>query len=153
MKLKSKFNKGVLNALLYYCGGLILAYTVYLIFGWQYMHAPGWHHIIGFLFLVGGGVFLVRDIIFLVFGKRDKVDFGFLLINGIVLAAIIIYVIIDIARDNVAEYKQEPKDIITITTKDSSGFSSLIDGNGDTLYLRNDDSVLIDRISKDSITK
>jgi hypothetical protein len=143
VKLKSKFIKGVLNGLLYYGGGFMLAYTAYLIFGWEYIHAPGFHHIIGFLFLVGGVVFLLRDLVFLVAGKRDKVDFGFLLVNGIVLSAIIIYLIIDVNKNNVTEYKQDPKDIITIKKRDSFGFSSITNGNGDTLYFRNDDSVFI----------
>jgi hypothetical protein len=153
MKLKNKLNKGVLNRLLFYGGGFILAYTVYLIFGWDYIHAPGFHHIIGLLFLVGGVVFLLRDLVFLVAGKRDKVDFGFLLINGIILASILVYLFIEANGNNVTETKQDAKDIITITTRDSSGFSSLIDGNEDTLYLRNDVSVLIDTTSKESIER
>lgn len=154
MKLKSKFVKGLMKGLLYYASGSILVYVVYLIFGWEYIHAPGFHHIIGFLFFVGGVVFLLRNLVFLVAGKREKIDFGFLLINVITLASVIIYFSVDIRNSNVAdEYKTDPKDIITINTRDSAGASSMVNGNGDTLYLRNDDSVLINKISKDSNAK
>ena len=149
--MKSIYLKGILKGLFYYLVGFLLAWVSYLVFGWEYIHAPGLHHLIGFLFLVGGVVYILFYIILMFLGQRSKVNFGFFLIHLIAISSFIIYLIVSIYREDGVESVTNPKDIISITTNDSLGNSSIINGTGDTLYLRNHDSVLINKMNRDSI--
>ncbi|MEJ7911611.1 MAG: hypothetical protein WKF70_00555 [Chitinophagaceae bacterium] len=52
--MKSKFAQGLIRGLIYYAIGFVAAWVTYQIFGWGYKHAPGLHHIVAFIFLLGG---------------------------------------------------------------------------------------------------
>ena len=143
--MKNIILKGIIKGLLYYGVGFLLAWVCYLIFGWEYIHAPGLHHLIGFLFLVGGLVFCLYYLILIVTRQREKVNYGFFLVHLTTLSSIIAYMIYSIYSVDKVESQTNPKNILTITKSDSLGNSSIIDGSGDTLYLRNDDTILIDK--------
>ena len=60
-------------------------------------------------------------------------------------------IVIDIRSENVTKYKTEPADIITINKDSTTKTSSIVNGNGDTLFSLKGDSVLIDKIKSDTL--
>jgi len=79
--LKNNFTKGIFKGLFYYTIGFVLAWLAYLILGWEYKHAPGPHHIIGFLFLVGGAGWIFYYLALLMTELKAKVNFGILTVH------------------------------------------------------------------------
>jgi hypothetical protein len=148
--LKTNFIKGIFKGLLYYAIGFILAWLTYLIFGWEYKHAPGLHHIIGILFLLGGAGWTLYNFVLLMTGLKSKVNFGILTIHITTIFAVVLFIAISISTDDVTETKTDPKSIITINKNDRSNEASIVDGNGDTLFSKKGDTILIDNIPKDS---
>ena len=84
-------------------------------------------------------------------GLKSKVNFGILTIHITTIFAVVIFISISIATDDVTETKTDPKSIITINKNDKSNEASIVDGNGDTLFLKKGNKILIDKIPKDSI--
>lgn len=72
-------------------------------------------------------------------------SYGFFLIHLITLSGVSTYMLYSIYSVDKVEFQTNPKDILTITKSDSLGNSSIINGSGDTLFLRNDDTILIDK--------
>ncbi len=149
--MKTNFTKGLLIGLIYYAIGVVAAWLTYIIFGWTYRHAPGFHHIVAILFLLGGAGWTLYYLVLLLTGLKSRVNFGILAIHIFVIIAVVLYVIIDIRGEDVTEYKTDPADIITINKDKLTNTSSIVNGNGDTLYSMKNDSVLIDKIKDDTI--
>ena len=145
--MKSKFKKGLITGLLFYAVGFISAWSAYLIFGWSYKHAPGLHHIIGLLFLLGGAMWTLFYLILILTGLRSKVNFGILTIHLLAIFSFVLFLFIDIRKED--EYKTEtaPADLITINKDEKRNASWVINAGGDTLYSKIHDSVLIDKLN------
>lgn len=131
--MKTKFTNGLLKGLLYYALGFVAAWLTYIIFGWEYKHAPGLHHIVGLLFLLGGAGWTFYYFILALSGLKSRVNLGVLAVHVIILLAVVLYVVIDIRSEKVMEYKSNPADIITINKDTATKTASIINGYGDTL--------------------
>jgi hypothetical protein len=149
--LKTNFTKGLLKGLAYYAIGLLTAWLTYTIFGWNYRHAPGLHHIVALLFLLGGAGWTLYYFVLILTGLKSKVNFGVFAVHIVTILSVVLYLVIDIRSENVTEYKTEPADIITINKDSTTKTSSIVNGNGDTLFSLKGDSVLIDKIKSDTL--
>jgi divalent metal cation (Fe/Co/Zn/Cd) transporter len=149
--LKTNFTKGLLKGFAYYAIGFVIASLTYLLFGWNYKHAPGLHHIVAFLFLLGGAGWILYYFFLIFSGQNSKVNFAVFAVHLVVILAVILYFVIDIRSEDVTQYKTDPADIITIKKDTATKISSIVNGNGDTLYAVKGDSVLIDKIGSDTI--
>jgi hypothetical protein len=140
-------HKGYLFTLSYYILALIVSYIVFLIFGWEYIHAPGFHHLTFLLFLIGGIVWSIINIIQL-FRKKGSFYKESLIVHLVLFIGLIIWVIVAFI---IVEYpKNEPnnsnsKSISLINSKDTS---LLINEMNDTIYLQIKDSIYIDKRNK-----
>ena len=149
--MKTNFTKGLLKGLAYYAIGFLTAWLTYTIFGWNYRHAPGLHHIVALLFLLGGACWTLYYFVLILTGLKSKVNFGVFAVHIVTILTVVLYVVIDIRSENATEYKTEPADIITINKDSTTKTSSIVNGNGDTLYSLKGDSVLIDKIKSDTL--
>lgn len=84
-------------------------------------------------------------------GLKSRVNFGMFAVHVVVTITVVLYVFIDIRSEDVTEYKTDPGDIITINKDQATNTSSIVNGNGDTLYSMKGDSVLIDKTKGDTI--
>ena len=148
--LKPKFTKGLIKGLLYYGVGFIAAWLTYIIFGWDYKHAPGLHHIVALLFLLGGVGLTLYYLILTLTGLKSKVNIGVFAVHVVMILIVVLYIVIDIKSEKVTKYKSDPADIITINKDQATNTSSIINGNGDTIYSMKGGSILIDRINSDT---
>jgi hypothetical protein len=137
--MKLQDHKGYIFTILYYLSALIVSYIVFLIFGWEYIHAPGFHHLTFLLFLIGGMVWSIFNIIQL-FRRKGSFYKESLIVHVIILIAFIM-----------VEYpKQEPNTSSgnSITLINSKDTSLLINEMNDTIYLQIKDSIYIDKMNK-----
>ena len=141
---------GFIRGLLYYAIGLVAAWLTYIIFGWEYAHGPGLHHIVAVLFLLSGAVWTVYYFILILTGLISKVNFGLFAVHVVMLLTVVLYVVIGIRSEEMSEYKSNPEDIITINRDTATKTASVVNGYGDTVFLMRKDSVLIDRVKSDT---
>jgi membrane-bound ClpP family serine protease len=91
MRIEKHFLAGIARGLAYYAGGFALVWITYLIFGWEYTHAPGLHHMVGLLVLVIGAILLIRRLIEVITNPRNNRNKGALLIHGIAVVSFILF--------------------------------------------------------------
>ena len=149
--MTTNFLNGLLKGLAYYAVGFVISWLTYLIFGWGYRHAPGLHHIVAFLFLLGVAGWTLYYLVLILTGLKSKVNFGVFVVHIAMISTVVLYDIIDIKSDEVTNYKPNPADIITIKRNQETNTSSIVNGKGDTLYSSKGDSILIDKIRRDTI--
>ncbi|QEK52900.1 hypothetical protein FYC62_15390 [Pedobacter aquae] len=87
------FKRGLYRVLAYYFSGFIIAWLASVTFDWEYMHAPGIHHLIGFLFLLGGIISILYYIGLFLFRKKEKINLGALLVHLIVIIFVLMFII------------------------------------------------------------
>jgi membrane-bound ClpP family serine protease len=85
------FGIGVLKAVAYYTVGSAFVWVTYLVFGWEYMHAPGLHHLVGLLVLVIGAILLIRRLIEMFTNSGNSRNKGALLIHAIAVIVFILF--------------------------------------------------------------
>ena len=139
------FTKGLIRTISYYAVGFASVYLSYVIFGHQYIHGPGLHHLIGFLVLLGGVIWIVYSLIRLLYNGYDKINLGSLIVNLIVISGAVIYFSIEINKETGAETITNKEDIITIYKDSSTNSATVVNGLGDTLILKVGDSTIIDK--------
>jgi len=140
--LKSNFIYGIGKGFLYYVLGVTLTWLTYVIFGWHYMHAPGLFHIVAFLFFLGGIFWAFYYFVLLLIGNKSKVNFGVLTIHIIVILSVIIIFYVGVKKIqevDVLEYDAD-KAATMMINKDTT---LVLNVNGDTLYFKKGDSILI----------
>ena len=145
IKTLNNFTTGLLKTLAYYLGGFILAWLTYKVFGWEYIHAPGLHHFVGFLFLFGGAAWLIYSIGLIIAGKKERINNGTLTVHSLAIIFVVAFIVFTVRQENKKSIQTDPSEVLIIDT-DSSDKSILTNGKGDTLYVKEGDSVLIDRI-------
>lgn len=148
--LKTNFIKGIIKGLVYYAIGFVTAWLAYIIFGWNYKHAPGIHHIVALLFLLGGAGWALYYFVQTLTGLKSKVNFGVFVVHIVVILTVVLYFVIDIRSEDVTEYETNPADIIIINKDTVTKTSSIVNGKGDTLYSLKGGYVLIDKINNDT---
>jgi hypothetical protein len=145
--MRLRDHKGYIFTISYYLIGLISSYIVYLIFGWEYIHAPGFHHLTFLLFIIGGIVWSIIDIIQLFRKKgsfyKESIIVHLVLFTGLILWFLVAFIMVE-------NPKQEPNNgngnsVTLINSKDTS---LLINEMNDTIYLEIKDSVYIDKMKK-----
>jgi hypothetical protein len=141
----TSFSKGLTKAAIYYAIAFFLSWLTYQIWGHAYIHGPGLHHLIAFLALIGGAIWILRGLFRLIFNKHDKENLGTLIVNVVVVASVVTYFLIEINKETVAETITNKHDIITIQQDSGTKSSSIIDGLGDTILLKVGDSTIIDK--------
>jgi hypothetical protein len=148
--MNTSFKNGFKKALLYYVLAAILIFFAYAIFGWEYRHAPGLHHFVALLFLIGGIIWALYCFVSLLIRDKLKVNLGILTVHMIAILSVVLYVYIDIKKANAVEAQPypNPENIINIKKDTINKIGIIVNGNGDTLFLRKGDSVLIDRMPK-----
>lgn len=145
MKLSN--HKGLVFTLSYYLIGLLISYIVYLIFGWEYIHAPGFHHLTFILFLIGGLVWSFIDII-LLFKRKKRFYKESLIVHSIILGVLFVWIIIAFLIVETPKQKINMDDKSSITLINKKDSSLLINELNDTLYLKIKDSIYIDKMNK-----
>jgi hypothetical protein len=147
--LKKEFVKGVLRAIAYYIIGFAIAWAAYIIFGWEYVHAPGIHHLIGLLVLVVGAILLIRRLIRLFKDSSDNLNKGSLLTHLLVVGGFVIYFGVILKEVN----EPDETDLETLAESETLFLDKntktimIKNGVGDTVFLQVADSVLIDRMN------
>ena len=93
--MKTDFTIGILKGLGYYTIALGAYYITYAIFGWEYMHGPGFHHLIAFIFLICAFAWTVHKFILILLGKTQHINYGLFTVHVILLSSIILFLAID----------------------------------------------------------
>ena len=135
IKTLTNFVLGLLKTIAYYLGGFILAWLTYLVFGWEYIHAPGLHHFIVFLFLLGGAAWLIYSVWLLLVGKKERINYGTLTVHLLTIISVIVYIAFSVRRENKNSFQPDPRDVLIIDT-DTANKSILKNRKGDTLYVK-----------------
>ncbi|SIQ60729.1 hypothetical protein [Pontibacter lucknowensis] len=91
MRIKNNLIAGIVRGLAYYAGGFALVWLTYLVFGWEYAHAPGLHHLVGLLVLVVGALMLIRRIIIVFAIPADTHNKGALLVHAVAVVSFIFF--------------------------------------------------------------
>ncbi|MCP2042641.1 hypothetical protein [Pontibacter sp. HSC-36F09] len=91
MRIEKQFVTGIARGLAYYAGGVVLVWITYLLFGWEYAHAPGAHHMVGLLVLVIGAVLLIRRLIGVLAAPGDPHNKGALLVHALAVVGFILF--------------------------------------------------------------
>ncbi|WP_299705465.1 hypothetical protein [uncultured Pontibacter sp.] len=91
MRIEKQFATGIARGLAYYAGGFALVWVTYLLFGWEYAHAPAAHHLVGLLVLVIGAVLLIRRLIGVFVKPSDTHNKGALLVHAIAVVSFILF--------------------------------------------------------------
>lgn len=94
--MKPGFIPGILKGLGYYAITLAAYYATYALFGWEYKHGPGLHHLVTLIFLICALGWTVHKFILILLGKTQKINFGLLAVHVILLSSIILFLAIDI---------------------------------------------------------
>ncbi len=138
-------NKGLIYTVLYYLIGLFISYIIYLIYGWEYIHAPGYHHMTFILFLFGGVFWSLVNIIQIAKTKK-RIHKQSLLIHGLIIGGIVSVLITTVKLSNIENHElntNKDNSFATISKQDSS---IIIVEKNDTIYWKIKDSVLIDKM-------
>lgn len=85
------FGIGVLRAVTYYTIGFAIVWATYLVFGWEYVHAPGLHHLVGLLVLVIGAILLIRRLMELFTNSGNSRNKGALLVHAVAVVVFILF--------------------------------------------------------------
>ena len=138
---------GLLLTVSYYIVGLIVSYIVYLIYGWTYMHAPGRHHLIFVLFLIGGlfwSFYNIKQVI----STKSAFHKESLLVHALVIGGLVSLFIVSVFGFNTARMDnpiEGEKSSVTIHKTDSTAL--VVNGN-DTLFWKVGDHIIIDRMKE-----
>lgn len=143
--MTTTFLKGVKKPFIYYTTGFGLAYLSYFIFGHQYSHGPGLHHLIAFFVLFGGLLWGAYNFVRIIGNRKDRTNLASLLINLFVVISVLIYLIILDNSKSGEDASPNKEDIITIYRDSSTKSSTVVNGLGDTLLFKVGDSVIIDK--------
>lgn len=106
--MKNNFTKGVFKGLVYYAIGFVVAWVTYIIFGWDYKHAPGLHHLVALLFLLGGAGWTLYYFVLILTGLKSKVNFGVLAVHIVMVLIVVLFIVIDIRSEEVTGHKTAP---------------------------------------------
>jgi hypothetical protein len=146
-KWMNNVKRGVLRPLLYYGIGSLLTVFVYFTIGQGYAHGPGFHHIVAFLFLLGGGLWLVYNTIFLIKSPANRVNSVSFFCNLLVVGGFIIWFTWMINQsDSVSDEPLGESDFIKIS--EDGDTLLMVEGIGDTTFLQVRDSVYIDKFHR-----
>jgi hypothetical protein len=85
--------KGILTALVLYCIGFGLTGMSYIIFGYQYGHGPGLHHLIIVLTLLVGFFWVVGAARKYFFGERTGKLQGIILVHVVMILGFVFYMV------------------------------------------------------------
>jgi hypothetical protein len=137
-------------AIAYYLLGFLLTCIIYKLSGTPYPHGPNLFHIVGFLVLLGGVVWLITCFATL-YKKQGHI--GALIVHLLVFGGIALSIAYEINREPDLDTDIGPKqeDTFTIYKDTLSNQFSIVDGKGDTLYLKSNDSTVIDKLRMDTI--
>jgi len=144
--LKRPFIRQILNSTLYYLIGFFITWLVYKLSGIPYAHGLNFYHLVGLLVLLGGLIWLIITIAGLF--TKDK-QLGTLLIHTLVIGGFVTSFIFENSKESESGIT-DPESIITIYKDSSTNSASIVNGNGDTLYLKKGDTVLIDKFGTDT---
>ena len=132
--------KGILKTLIFYGIGFGLAGLVYLIIGHPYLHAPGFHHLILVLTLIGGLLWTVRILFTFLSKERTNENKGILITSSLILISSFLYVAVPILSESDKEYDGVAESLKT----EIKGDTTYIYHNGNPVYIQVKDSVLLD---------
>ncbi|WP_299315999.1 hypothetical protein [uncultured Aquimarina sp.] len=131
---------GILKTLLFYGIGFGIAGIAYAIIGNPYIHAPGVHHLILFLTLVIGIIWVLISIGFFFFkAKTDKLK-GIIITNSIIILSCFLYVAIPIYLDSTEKTFIE-SDFVRTEIK---GDTTKLYHNNNLIFIKVKDSVILD---------
>ena len=136
--------KGILKTLVFYGIGFGIAGLVYLIFGHPYIHAPGFHHLILFLTLIAGLVWTLIILFAFLKKGRTRERKGILITSSLILISSFLYVAIPIVTEADNDYGEVAESLRT----EIKGDTTFIYHNGNPVYIKVKDSVLLDFIKK-----
>lgn len=151
--MKKSFCTGFLWGISYYMLTGIVTWIVYFIAGRQYQHGLGLHHIVSFLFLLGGIVYTLYMLACFVIGYKEKINLGEFSIHAIMAMSGICFILAVFFSEVVSNQNSELTKKIIIDKQDSLNESSIIDEIGDTLLLSKEGKIIINKIARDSVVK
>lgn len=144
MRFDKNLATGIARGLAYYGIGFLLVWGTYLVFGWEYVHAPGLHHMVGLLVLVIGAVMLIRRIIGAFSEPRNSRNTGTMLVHAFAILSFILYFKLDILHGAIKRDTGDPLPAETLTLDRNTQIVLLTNHLQDTLYYQVADSVHVD---------
>ncbi|WP_034894732.1 hypothetical protein [Gillisia sp. Hel_I_29] len=132
--------KGILKTLLFYVIGFGLAGIAYLIIGNPYIHAPGIHHLILFLTLVVGLIWMLISLGKFIFQKKTLNLKGIIITNSVIIIGSFLCVTIPIYLDQNSEEKIQSDFVRT----EKVGNTIKMYHNDNLIFIKVKDSVLLD---------
>ncbi len=134
--------KGVLKALTIYLVGFTIAWLIYSIYGHPYIHAPGFHHLIVFFTFLIAIFWTIGAILFFFLKKKSIALKSFIVTNLIFISCFSFYIYYSLVSENQNDpFDNEPKNEIISETK---GDTTFVYHNGNVVYMKVKDSVLLD---------
>ncbi|PVY44077.1 hypothetical protein [Pontibacter virosus] len=143
MRTEKKFIAGIARGLAYYAGGTALVWLTYLLFGWEYAHAPAAYHLVGLLVLVIGAVLLIRRLISVFTTPADAHNKGALLVHTLAVVGFILFFKLIILN---GALKRDTGDFETseaLSLDHKAQTVLLTNKRQDTLYYQSADSVYV----------
>jgi hypothetical protein len=141
-------NKGFLKSILYYLIGLGLAGTSYLVVGHPYIHGPGLHQIIILLTFIGGFLWLAGATRKYFLGHRSESLKGTIFTNLFMSVGFTLFIVYTINEARADSEFEKNADKITI---EGAGDTTIMYYGGSIVYLRVNDSVLLNFIDSAKI--
>jgi hypothetical protein len=143
--LAKQFSKGLIKAAIYYLVAVLVTWLTYKVWGHDYIHGPGLHHIVGFLALVGGVFWIVAGAAELFLNRQNKRNIGTLTVNVVVIASVVTYFMISFNEETGSSIQENKADMLTITVDSVTNSISAVDGLGDTVMHKVGDSTLVNK--------
>ncbi|MDO6389241.1 hypothetical protein Q4E40_03810 [Pontibacter sp. BT731] len=143
MRLEKRFVAGIARGLAYYAGGGALVWLTFLLFGWEYAHAPGAHHMMGLLVLVIGAVLLIRRLIGVLATPADMHNKGALLVHALAVVGFILFFKLIILNGALKRDTGDPIASEALTLDRHARTLPLPNKVQDTLFLQVADSVYV----------
>ncbi|PSR55719.1 hypothetical protein AHMF7605_20530 [Adhaeribacter arboris] len=143
------FKTGILTSSIYYGVGLALAIITTLIWKNEYAHAPGPPFLVAALFLIGGILLLLFNLLLLKNASNRNREKGSILVHALILGSSGIFIAVVIIQ---SKYKSNlsNNDSEYLIVGEKPGTLTITKGPGDTTFFQKKGKVIID---KDSITR
>lgn len=141
-------NRGLLNVILYYTIGFTLAILSYFIVGQTYFHAPAQYHWIILLTFVGGFFWLIGALKRYFFGIRSENLKWIILVN---LCMCLGFALLLVWLFNYSPDTGEAESMSDQIIIEETGDTTTIFNQGNIVYYKVGDSVLIDFIDSSKV--
>ncbi len=139
--MKRPFAKGMIIVMSYYIIGFFIAYLTSFIPGANYGHGPGLHHLVGFLVLCGGVIWLLYSLVRVLIKRHDHLNVASLILHFIVIGGIILSLSNLFNKETEDNGLMQEAEIKTVFYDSSFNKRGVINSAGDTTIITRSDSI------------